>query len=104
MGEIWDEYDQVEEDFVKVGVDTYEVSGDYNIYDMLDDLDCSTRNFESDYNTVSGWTLEQMEHIPTVGESFTYENLRVTVLQMEEQRILKLKVEKLPPPQVEDDE
>ena len=33
VGEIWDEYDQVEEDFVPLGDDVYEVSGDYNVYD-----------------------------------------------------------------------
>ena len=103
VGEIWDEYDKVEEDCVMTSPDTFMVSGDYNVYDMLDDLDCNTRHFESDYNTVSGWTLEQIEHIPEVGESFTWENLRVTVTEMEEQRITKLKVERLHIPE-EDEE
>ena len=104
VGEIWDEYDKVEEDFVALGNDVYEVSGDINVYDLLEKLDCNTRNFESDYNTVSGWTLEQVEHIPVVGESFTYENLRVTVKEMEEQRITKLTVEKFPLPEADEDE
>ena len=104
VGEIWDEYDQGEEDFVPLGDDVYEVSGDYNVYDMLENLGCSTRNFESDYNTVSGWTLEQVEHIPEAGESFTYENLRVTVKEMDEQRITKLTVEKFPEPESQEDE
>ena len=71
---------------------------------MLENLGCSTRNFESDYNTVSGWTLEQVEHIPEAGESFTYENLRVTVKEMDEQRITKLTVEKFPEPESQEDE
>ncbi len=103
VGEIWDEYDKVEEVVKKVREDTYLVSGDCNVYDLFDELHCSTKNFESDYNTVSGWTLEQMEHIPQVGETFTYENLRVTVEEMDEQRITKLKVEKLHVPK-EDEE
>lgn len=104
VGEIWDEYDKVEEEFVDLGNDTYEVSGEMNIYDMFDNLDINTRNFESDYNTLSGWTVEQMEHIPQVGESFSYENLRVTVKEMEEQRITKLTVERFPLPETEEDE
>lgn len=96
VGEIWDEYDVVEEDFVRVDETTYMVSGDANVYDMLERLDCDTRNFESDYNTVSGWTLEQMEHIPEPEESFVYGSIKVTVAEMEDQRITKLRVEKLP--------
>ena len=104
VGEIWDEYDKVEEEFVDLGNDVYEVSGEMNIYDMFDNLDINTRNFESDYNTLSGWCVEQMEHIPQVGESFSYENLRVTVKEMEEQRITKLTVEKFPLPESEEDD
>jgi len=36
------------------------------------------------------------EHIPEIGESFTYENLTVTVKELEEQRITKLLVTVLP--------
>ncbi|MBQ8598996.1 MAG: HlyC/CorC family transporter [Oscillospiraceae bacterium] len=104
VGEIWDEYDKVEEEFVDLGNDTYEVSGEMNIYDMFDNLDINTRNLESDYSTLSGWTVEQMEHIPQVGESFSYENLRVTVKEMDEQRITKLTVERFPLPETEEDE
>ena len=104
VGEIWDEYDKVEEEFVDLGNNVYEVSGEMNIYDMFDNLDISTRNFESDYNTLSGWTVEQMEHIPVVGESFSYENLRVTVKEMDEQRITKLTVEKFDLPESDEDE
>ena len=104
VGEIWDEYDKVEEDFIVISENLFEVSGDINVYDLLDKLDVNTRNFESDYNTVSGWTLEQVEHIPSVGEEFTYENLHVTVKEMEEQRITKLIVERLPVPRVDEDD
>ncbi len=96
VGEIWDEYDEVEEELVRVDDMTYLVSGDANVYDTLEQIGCDMRNFESDYNTVSGWTLEKMEHIPQIGESFVYGNFRVVVEEMEDQRITKLKIEKLP--------
>lgn len=99
VGEIWDEYDDVEEELIKKDENTYEVSGDYNIYDLMEELDEDNRSFESDYNTVSGWVLEQLEHIPKVGESFVYQDrMRVTVLEMEDQRITKLRIELLPKP------
>ena len=41
--------------------------------------------------------LEQLEHIPRVGETFVYnDTMRVTVTEMEDQRITKLKIELLP--------
>ena len=101
VGEIWDEYDDFEEELVKKDDHTYEVSGDYNIYDLMDELDEDNRSFESDYNTVSGWILEQLEHIPTVGEQLVYEDrMRVTVTEMDDQRITKVKIELLPQQQM----
>ena len=67
-----------------------------NIEDMFDLLDVSCKNLESDYTTVGGWSLEMLGHIPEAGESFEYENLKVTVLLMEDQRVLRLLVEKIP--------
>ena len=97
VGEIWDEYDDVEEEIVKKDDTTYLVSGDYNVYDLMEELDAENRSFESDYNTVSGWVLEQLEHIPQVGESIVYrDRMRVTVAEMDDQRITKLKIELLP--------
>lgn len=105
VGEIWDEYDDFEEELVKKDDHTYEVSGDYNIYDLMDELDEDNHSFESDYNTVSGWILEQLEHIPTVGEQLVYEDrMRVTVTEMEDQRITKVKIELLPQQQPADSE
>ena len=70
VGEIWDEYDDFEEELVKKDDNTYEVSGDYNIYDLMEELDEDNRSFESDYNTVSGWVLEQLEHIPKLAKAW----------------------------------
>lgn len=96
VGEIWDESDQVENSYQRKDENTYEVCGDMNIEDMFDLLDVSCKNLESDYTTVGGWSLEMLGHIPEAGESFEYENLKVTVLLMEDQRVLRLLVEKIP--------
>ena len=89
--------EDIVEELVKKSDTVYEVSGDYNVYDLMEELDPENRSFDTDYNTVSGWTLEQLEHIPQVGEQFVYNGyIRVTVEEMDEQRITKLKVELLP--------
>ncbi len=94
VGEIWDEDDEIVTEYTDLGGNTYEVSGDMNIEEFFDAIEYAPKGFESDYNTMNGWALEQLEHIPEVGESFTYDMLTVTVEEMDDQRITKLKVKK----------
>ncbi|EAU41905.1 hypothetical protein FP2506_15769 [Fulvimarina pelagi HTCC2506] len=45
---------------------------------------------DRDYETVAGFVLEQIGHIPGVGEIFEWENFRVEVVDLDGQRIDKL--------------
>lgn len=38
------------------------------------------------------WAYEQFDNIPSVGDSFRYENVEVTVSEMHNNRILRLRV------------
>ncbi|MGI5967509.1 MULTISPECIES: hemolysin family protein [Anaerotruncus] len=96
VGDIWDESDEVVPDLVKTGDNTYVVSGDMNVFSLLEDLDEDARDFDSDYNTVGGWAMEMLGHIPEVGEKYQYKDLVITILVVEEQRILSLRVERIP--------
>lgn len=105
VGDIWDESDEVENNFVEKADNLFEVSGDMNIYDMFEDLDMNPKNFESEYSTVGGWVLETLEHLPETGEAFTFENLTITVLEVEDQRIQRVLVKReSPSPQDEESE
>ena len=103
VGDIWDESDEVEPELVQTGVDQWTVSGDMSIFSLFEELEIDDRDFDSDYNTVGGWATGMLGHIPEAGESFTYQNLEVTVTEVEEQRILTLRVKKLPAPPEEDE-
>ncbi len=96
VGDIWDESDEVRDDFVQVGRGTFIVSGDMNVFEMLEELGEDDRGFESDYNTAGGWAMEMLGHIPEAGEQYSYRDLVVTVSEVEEQRILSLRVERIP--------
>lgn len=99
VGDIWDETDEVRDDFVQVGRDAFIVSGDMNVFEMLEELGEDDRGFESDYNTAGGWAMEMLGHIPEAGEQYSYRGLVVTVSEVEEQRILSLRVERIPTPE-----
>ncbi len=104
VGEIWDEDEDITEEIISVGENIYEISGDMNIYDMFEALELDFPKFKSASNSLSGWALEVLERIPETGESFTYENLTITVLELDDQRILKLRVAVTPNDTEQDDD
>jgi len=103
VGEIWDESDEVVEEFVELSDDLFEVSGDLSIYEMFEELGIDEDTFEGDYTTAGGWAIDMLGGYPKVGDSFTYENLIVTVTEIDDLRIVKLKVE-LSPTEEEEEE
>lgn len=96
VGDIWDESDVVYTEIHTIDTDTYEVEGDMTVWDLFEHLDVDDRNFESEYTTVGGWAIEMLGGFPQPGESFGYENLMITVKELEEQRVAKLQVQVLP--------
>lgn len=96
VGEIWDETDTQRSSVRPLGDNSWEVFGEENIEDCFDAIGFSDRDFHCDYATVAGWALEVLEHIPSVGEQFRYKELLVTVEEMEDQRILRLRIDRQP--------
>ena len=41
---------------------------------------------------VGGWIMERLDRIPDEGDSFVYENLTVTVIQVDEHRVESVRV------------
>lgn len=95
VGEIWDEEDEVEEPITLLPDGSYDVDAEESVTDVLElfGIDAPDEDEDSLINTLMGeWAYEQFTGIPGEGESFTYNNLRVTVAQMQHNRILKLNV------------
>ncbi|MCL2572003.1 MAG: hemolysin family protein [Defluviitaleaceae bacterium] len=83
VGDIWDENDEVVEEFTPVNENDEESNG--RSYKVLctTDIDKMFEFFdmdeESDVSTVSGWIMDQLGRTPEEGDTFTYEKLVVTV-------------------------
>lgn len=97
VGEIWDEYDEDERDFVPLDENTFEISGDLRVSDLIEELNIDGLTIETSSNSVGGWALERLGHIPKADESFTNGILKVTVKEVIENRIMRLTVQILPP-------
>ena len=69
------------------------------IYDFFDEFDIDIdedEDFENDSATVGGWTITMLDGEVNEGDSFVFENLRITVKKAEEHRVERIEVEKLP--------
>ena len=104
VGDIWDENDVVEEEVVEKAEGEYELDGDMTIADFLELIVRNEDTFECESETVGGWTLEMFGGFPKEGDSFTFEDLTVTVLKMDGLRVERVLVKKNPPEETADKE
>ena len=100
VGDIWDEHDEVEEDFRQLSENTYRV--DCNV--TMDDF-CAFFDIRAEYESVSlsGWIMEQLERVPEKGDRLQIENLDITVNEIGSHRAESVIV-KVNEKKTEDDE
>ena len=93
VGNIQDEYDDEEEEISKINENTFTIDGTTFI-DEVDEL-VGTEIPEGDYDTLAGFLISRLGYLPKDGEmnEVDYENLHFTVLNVEDRRIGKVKVE-----------
>ena len=84
VGEIWDEHDEVEEDFEKLDENTYRVDCSVSLEDFTEFFD---GKLESDSVSVGGWVMEQLNRVPIKGDSFAVQNLEITVSDLSAYRV-----------------
>ena len=84
IGEIRDEHDKVEEDFEKLDENTYRVDCSVSLEDFMEFFDVK---LESDSVSVGGWVMEQLNRVPIKGDSFTAQNLEITVSDLSAYRV-----------------
>ena len=91
VGNIFDEYDDVELDYEKIDDNTYMINGNVSIYDLKKILDVKIP--EGDYDTLSGYLIELLGRIPLDDEKPVIETPAVTykIEEYEDKRIIKVK-------------
>ena len=94
VGEIYDEYDKVEKKYEKIDEKTYVFEGEVPIYEVEKIIGIDIP--EGDYDTLSGYLLENLERIPNDKEKpiFKTEKAIFKVEKCKENKILKVKIKK----------
>ena len=91
VGNIFDEYDDVELDYEKLDDNTFIINGNVSIYDAKKILEVEIP--EGDYDTLSGYLIENLGRIPEDSEKPVIETEKVTykIEEYEDKRIIKVK-------------
>ncbi|MFI3140745.1 MAG: hemolysin family protein [Clostridia bacterium] len=93
LGNIQDEYDHEDEEIIEVSDTELTVDGVADIDEVNELLDDVIP--EGDYETLAGFLISQLGYLPQDKEMTVveYENLKFTILNVEDKRIGKVKVE-----------
>ncbi len=91
VGNIFDEYDDEEKDYEKIDDNTYMISGSVSIHDLRKILNVEIP--EGEYDTLSGYLIEELGRIPSDDENPIIETEKVTykIEEYEDRRIVWVK-------------
>lgn len=93
VGEIRDEYD-TESPVIKLSDGSMIVDASMSISDLKEDYDLPLEE-SSEYESVAGLILTYLQRIPTKGDILEINGLRIRIIEMTGQRIVKVKIEKI---------
>ena len=104
VGEIYDEYDEVEKIYEKIDENTYMLNGSMGVYEVEKILDIEIP--EGDYDTISGYLIEELGRIPDEKEKPVIETEDVVykIQKIEDKRIVMIKACKIQKVEPEDEE
>jgi putative hemolysin len=99
VGNIQDEYDNEDEEISQINENTFTVDGVTDIEEVEEQLNVKLP--EGDYDTLGGFIISLLGYLPSgeVQDVAEYKNIKFTVLNVEERRIGKVRVEITPLPE-----
>ena len=96
-GNIYDEHDEVINKISKVNDDTYILDASIAIHELNRELNLKITYKNEKYTTVGGYLTSYNEVIPNVMDEIIINNLKFTILEIDTNRILKVRLEKIKP-------
>lgn len=100
VGEIRDEYDDYEEEIIKqISENQYDVDGGAKLDDVNDALELSL--ISEDYDSVGGYVIELLDHLPETGEEVQQGNVQFKVLEADKARVGRVRITILPQDETE---
>jgi len=91
VGEIYDEYDIVQKNYEKIDENTYLLNGGLSVSEVEKILEIDIP--EGDYDTISGYLIEELGRIPDEKDKSVIETEKVTykIEKVQDRRIIQVK-------------
>ena len=87
VGEIWDEDDVIDHNFIKLGGNKFRVNTKMIVSEAFAKMHCDPPESKIAVRPILSWIIETFGKIPEEGDSFTYKNLEITVDTVEGGRV-----------------
>lgn len=91
VGEIYDEHDEIINYFKPLNETTTIIAGNADVSDMFEYFGFDGDDDKYEASTVSGWVIEMLGEIPTVGKTFEYRTLDFEVMKSTVKKVLQVK-------------
>ncbi|WP_102029211.1 hemolysin family protein [Salirhabdus sp. Marseille-P4669] len=91
VGEIWDEQDEKITSMKQINDHVYKFDAQYPLDDFAYMM--GVKEPESSYHTLGGWVIENFGIIPSKDDFFLYKNLKISVEEVINRRVTKVKAE-----------
>lgn len=101
FGEIEDEYETDDDERPSVDIDSEAMSAEVDARKHIDDANDQLEKIgielpeSEDYDTVGGFIVMAMGHIPVAGETLEHEELLISVLEAEATRVRRVRIERM---------
>jgi putative hemolysin len=95
IGDINDEFDEVNTNYQKIDDKTFVVEGKISVHDLCKVLEVDSTIFDEvrgDSESLGGLILELHGSLPKVGEKIMFENFSFTILTVDQRRIKKVRI------------
>lgn len=92
IGEVFDEHDEIVEDYEQLDERTYLVACSTSLDDFFEKFDVTVEDDENLPQTLNGWVMMMLEALPDVGATFVHEKLHVEVVEISEKRVETVRV------------
>ena len=84
VGDIWDENDDIVNDWQQVDKHRYECNGDMSLTEFCSNLELDDDELESDCATVGGWATEMIGAMPVPFDAFDYKQFTILVKDVDD--------------------
>lgn len=92
VGDIFDETDEVNEEYIDNGDGTYILDGGMNIDDCFDLIDFNDEELETDYSTIGGFCQEILDRFAKTGDEFDFDRFHFIIIEATDYTVEKLKI------------